>query len=361
MTLSDLTRRRPVLGRARDVAAYAREAFAGFDMAFSVAPHRITRRIGGTVFEIVSDLPEQVALANQMLCGHATTEPSAAHLLITGREALNGMPAVPVWEHHGYNDYRLCNHFDDTRLRLHHYPPRNFWQFYDRQTGRGLQLMASPISYPDWDHGSPLRNLLRWHLVNDTQNFVHAGTLGLNGRGLMLAGPGGSGKSGTVLAGLLAGMQSVGDDYVLARLTETGGVRVLPVFTSLKNDPKGLQRLGISTESMGPKNWQGKHQFTFRDLVGKDPVTELEIGALCVPYITGARQTLITPMSRRDAYIALAKTGFEQMPGDRRYGLKLCSELIRRLPTFHLALGTDPTEIVDSLQRFLTVQSRPST
>lgn len=350
---------RPVLKKARDVAGYADVLFSGYDEAFASMPYRAKFSLGGAAFEIATNLPEQLALAERALAGKASVATPTGRLLISGGASVSGGPPVPLWENHSYNDRRLCQKFEATDLRLHHYRDRDFWQFYDRASGRGAQLMATPTSFPDWDAGSPLRNLLRWHLTTAEQGFVHAGTLGHEGRGLMLAGPGGSGKSGTVLAGLLAGMESVGDDYVLARLCPSGAVTVAPIFTTLKIDRPGLQRLRFGAGrddrivSAGYENWQGKHQFTFQDLAHRDPAPQLKIAALCVPFVTGERKTVIEQMPRSVAFLALAQTGFKQMPGDTRRSLEFCSALVNRLPPYRLSLGTDPSEIIDTLCRFL--------
>lgn len=350
---------RPVLKKARDVAGYADLLFSGYDEAFASMPYRAKFSLGGAAFEMATNLPEQLALAERALAGKASVTTPTGRLLISGGASVSGGPPVPLWENHSYNDRRLCQKFEASDLRLHHYRDRDFWQFYDRASGRGAQLMASPISFPDWDAGSPLRNLLRWHLTTAEQGFVHAGTIGYGGRGLMLAGPGGSGKSGTVLAGLLHGMESVGDDYVLARICSDGGVAVKPIFKTLKCDRSGLERLRLLDASsdrssqLGHQNWQGKHQFTFGDIAKSDPSQEMKIAAICVPTVTGGRKTLIVPMPRSAAFLALAQTGFKQMPGDTRLSLQFCSDLIKRVPSYRIELGTDPDEIAGVIREFL--------
>jgi len=39
-----------------------------------------------------------------------------------------------------------------------------------------------------------------------------------------------------------------------------------------------------------------------------------------------------------------------------RSGLNFCSEVIRRLPTFRMSLGTEPAEIIDTLREFIATQ-----
>ncbi len=118
--------------------------------------------------------------------------------------------------------------------------------------------------------------------------LAHAGTLGVDGKGIQLAGAGGSsGKSGTVVAGLLNGLDSVGDDYVLTDIVD--GVTAYPLFATLKQDPKGFRRLGLKhrLKSPGLLNWQGKHQFLLENIAAQTTPARLDIIALVLPSIGG--------------------------------------------------------------------------
>ena len=57
-----------------------------------------------------------------------------------------------------------------------------------------------------WDRAAPLRTALHFALAAPGRQLVHAACVGVDGRGVLLAGPGGSGKSTTTLACLRAGM-----------------------------------------------------------------------------------------------------------------------------------------------------------
>lgn len=342
-----------VLNTASEVCSFAKTLFGGFEEACAAAPVKACFSIAGCNVHVHTDLPEQAdiyrrALADQNLGGRADSR-----ILVAGRNALPGIPSAPIWKQYDYNDRRLTRKLEPTSLRVHYYQERNFWQFYDKENCIGVQLMADPSSLPDWDSGSPLRNFLRWTLSGVHSGFLHSGALAEDGRGIMLVGPGGSGKSGTVLAGLNAGLQSVGDDYILGRTDaqNPGCVTVEPLFNTLKNDTSGLERLGIIP--VGPKNWQGKHQFTFQDLVSRPPDASLLMGALCVPEITGGHTTTFELMPHQEAFLALAQTGFSQMPGDLAQNFKFCSEVVKRLPTFRLKLGVEPTEIAESIRQFI--------
>lgn len=261
-------------------------------------------------------------------------------------------PEVPAWAQACMQDPALHLAMESRPCRVLQQPP-GCWQFFDRTRRCGVQLLTSPSSLPPWDGGAPLRNFLHWHLISPSCGLLHAGTLGHAGQGILLAGAGGSGKSGTVLAGLLHGLQSVGDDYVLARLNQ--GVTAYPLFATLKQDSAGCDRLGIPADSplREALNWQGKHQFTLSDLGGDQPVDQLRIRALCLPTITGAASTRFLPVNGKEAFLALAPSGLAQMPGDRGTLFSFCAAVARSLPTYRLELGSDPVEISRSIQAFL--------
>ena len=64
----------------------------------------------------------------------------------------------------------------------------------------------------------------------------------MGGRGALIVGASGSGKSGTTLAGLMNGLQSVGDDYVVVDQGAT--IVAHSVFKLFKQDLDGLKRVG---------------------------------------------------------------------------------------------------------------------
>src|SRR5690606_18146768 len=142
-----------------------------------------------------------------------------------------------------------------------------------------------PGAFPPWEPGAPLRAVLHWAYADQGLRLAHAGTRGRGGRGGSRAGAGGWGEAGLVAGGLLGGLAGGGDDYVLL---ETGkdGVRAFPVFSTLKQDPAGFERLGLASR-IGPRplNWQGKHQFHIDELGSGGFADCLDIAALLLPRI----------------------------------------------------------------------------
>jgi hypothetical protein len=330
---------------------YLADLFDHFEAAFARADRQVKGSLGDCLFICRTDTAAYSGIVRR---GLATTVRSATGKvcrILAGTAARFGLPPSPVWGERFYREREVEAALKSTRYRLHHLFDFNFWQFYDRETGRGIQLCDRTLGLPPWDRGSPLRNFLQWHLTESNCNLIHAGSLGVEGVGILLAGPGGSGKSGTVLAGVAHGLDTVGDDYILARTGET--IVAQPLFNTLKQDPAGLVRLGLMELQRTALNWQGKHQFDIADVGSRKQAEQIVIRALCVPQISGEQQTRFLPLPTKDAFLALAPSGVSQIPGERGEMFTFAAKLVRQLPTYRLALGTDPAEIAQAVRTFI--------
>jgi hypothetical protein len=333
---------------------YARYVIAAAEAAAAHFPLTRTIRLPGLEMSVHLG-PGALADALDRAFVEAEGGPAAVGScrIFIGHPGIEGMPEPARWSDANFTEHGFAEHLAQAGLRGHHFHDLDFWQVYDAQRRVGVQLMRSHDGFPPWEPGAPLRAFLHWEYAQRGMRLTHAGTLGADGKGLLIAGAGGAGKSGTVVAGLLNGLDSVGDDYVLIDLS--GGVTARPLFSTLKQDPKGFARLGLKERlgTHGPLNWQGKHVFHIGDIAPRPLPATLDIVALMVPHIGGGRTSSITPVSRRDAMIALAPSGIAQMPGERESGFRFFSDLTRLLPCHRLSLGTDPKEIADTVGDFL--------
>lgn len=269
------------------------------------------------------------------------------------KAGVDGMPALN-WGEAYYREREVEAVLAKTGYRLHYFDQKDFWQLFDKTKSQGIQIMQGMDAAPDWDPGSPLRNFLHWQLSSPESGLVHAGTLGIDGQGVMLVGAGGSGKSGTVLAGVLNGMGSVGDDYVFAKMSPNG-VEAGPVFRTLKQDESGLTRLGLRDAPFigATPNWQNKFEFRLDDLGSSALVEQLAIGAILLPKIGHEQRCKISPISPKEVFLALAPSGVSQMHCDRAATFAFSAKLSRKLPCFELTLGPNPAEIAEVILKFI--------
>lgn len=325
------------------------------DLAFGYADARLAAvdiRLPGLDLRVRAPEGPMLDAVGAALLPATADLPAHAIELTVLHDGMDGVPAPLGWGREPYVPHRISADLREQGMQGSHFHDLRFWQFYDLRTARGVQLMAGADAFPPWEPGAPLRAFLHWAYAARGLRLTHAGTLGRDGKGVLLAGSGGSGKSGTVLAGLLNGLVSVGDDYVLLD-ADRDGVRAFPVFATLKQDPAGFDRLGLASRvAPRPLNWQGKHQFSIRELAPDGVAGRLDIAAILLPRI-GAERTRITPAGAKEALLALAPSALYQMPGERESGFRFFGGVVAGLPAYHLHLGTDPAEIAAAIAAFL--------
>jgi hypothetical protein len=266
----------------------------------------------------------------------------------------SSLPPPPAWGEPIFHQWKFEKLLKNTSFRATYFHDRRVWQIYDHERKFGLLWLTGSRDYCDWEPAAPLRTFLHWSYRFQKMRLAHAGTLGKNGTGILLAGRGGSGKSGTVVGGIAHGLQSVGDDYVLLDVSSSG-ISAHPLFNTLKQDHSGLQRLGLETRIAQNRstNWQDKFEFTSEEISNQALADQLSIRAIVIPKIVDVRNSSIRPTSQQRAMLALAPTGLFQLPCERESGVKFFTDLIRRLPCFELTLSHDPAGVSRTLETFL--------
>ncbi len=227
------------------------------------------------------------------------------------------------------------------------------WQFFSPTERIGIQMIREPGATPDWETGGPLRVFLHWASAMGGARLCHAATLGHAGKGVLLSGAGGSGKSGTTLAGIAGGLSTVGDDYCL--LTLGDGPSAHPLYRILKQDPAGVARaLGSAASSrFGAVNWQGKYEIHASALSHSPFVDRLTIKALLLPKVAQAQKSELRPVSAGVAMRAFAPSSVFQLPDDEARGIQFAASLCRKLPCYELLLSEDAEDIAGTIRHFI--------
>ena len=94
----------------------------------------------------------------------------------------------------------------------------------DRRAGSAV-FWAFDAERLTWsERANPLRVIFHWALTAPGSRLGHAGAVGTEGGGILVAGPSGAGKSTVTMACLSAGFDFAGDDHVLLTFREDGVV-----------------------------------------------------------------------------------------------------------------------------------------
>jgi len=301
----------------------------------------------GMPIAIHLDDPAMAEAYCSRLMGWGTTMPAqATHYVLTGRHP--GLATLPEWTDHAFGPAQFDALLAAAGLKAS-YQDRN-WRLFDVNARVGAQLSFRQGVLRPWHAGLLL---IDWTLQSAGFSLTHAGTVGIDGRGILLAGQSGSGKSGTTLAGLAAGLKTVGDDFVALRCDTAPVVRA--VFPQGRQDPEGVDRIpGLRQRLPSDRlNHQGKFEFDLRESFPGAFVDELSVDAIVLPTLSGAAVPTMRPVPATEAMIELLRSNPFRYVGEPGSRMARFGALARSRPCYRLELSADAARNGQALRTLL--------
>ena len=315
--------------------------------------HAETVAPAGMPIRLLLDDPKLAPSYCGRLVGWGTTAPPAAtHFVVTGPRP--GLSALPEWTDHAFGQAEFDALLARAGLKAS-FQDRN-WRLFDAKAQVGAQISSRQGALRPWHAGLLL---IDWTVQSTGFSLAHAGTLGLDGRGMLLVGQSGSGKSGTTLAGLAEGLQTVGDDFIALRCDAEFAVR--SVFPLARQDPAGLDRIEglrdrVSTHRV---NHLGKFEFDLRDTFPGAFVDELTVDAIVLPVISDATTPSLHPITATEAMVELLRSNPFRYVGNPASRLARFAALARGRPCFRLRLSADGIKNGRALRTLLETLATP--
>jgi hypothetical protein len=194
----------------------------------------------------------------------------------------------------------------------------------DRPARALLHRIADAEALPWWERAAPLRAALFWALTGGGPRLVHAGAVGDERGGVLLAGARRSGKTSVAVAAAAHGFGYLGDDSIL--LYGPGGLTAGSIYgtASVLADASAEEK-------------------TVLDMAGslRDSVA---VRAVIVPRIAGG-PTRLSPIAPSQAIRAWAPSSALRLPFDQRDVVATMAEVVRSVPCFALHVGDDPRDL----------------
>lgn len=219
----------------------------------------------------------------------------------------------------------------------------------------GCVTDAADLSF--FEIGKPLQPLMfHWHVGRDVLP-IHAALVAQGGRGLLLGGKGGSGKSTTALVCAHGGFDFLGDDYVGLAAGEDGSRRGHSFYASAWLEADHSARLPwiASSRLPGKDSGERKTGFLIDALLRKNMCAETEITAIAIPCVSDASAASATPITPAEAMLRLAPSSILQIPFlDTSRAMASLAGLVRDLPCYRLNVGRDLTSILSCVDQILT-------
>lgn len=221
----------------------------------------------------------------------------------------------------------------------------------DRRSGHLHALIRHDRELASWQRAKPLQLMLSVFLADRGVHLVHGGLVAAGGRGALLAGPSGSGKSSTAVAAALGGLEFLGDDCVAVSEDERG-FRGHRVYATACLDrahpawPRGIAAPAAAPgkEVLGPKAWPA---------LAREAVIE----AVVLPRVTSGRMVALAPAAPRDALLALAPSSILNRAVPAAAVLARLRRLVTSVPVFRLDMGP-LDEVAPRLRSLLEERAR---
>lgn len=339
---------------AREHAA-ATASVGGCDFDLRFADRLIRLRFAGDELADALLAPFRPRMANFDVPGadsEPPAAPSATIALWQERDVPGRALSIP-WRETDLAARGLLRGPDDSGVVAVHELGYHAITLIDRRARLLAHRVPDVTVLPWWERAAPLRPALFWALSGPDRHLVHAGAVGDDRGGVLLAGAGGSGKTTVALAALAAGMKYVSDDYLL--LHTHPEPLAWNLFATAKLDAGHLARLprlastaNISPDPVPEEKWVLDVAEVFPEALAP----ALAIRAIVVPRIRGAHSALRSA-SAGAALLALAPSTAFQMPYDDGAVVASLAALARSVPAFVLDVGDDVGELPAAIDRVL--------
>ncbi|WP_157220252.1 hypothetical protein [Flavisphingomonas formosensis] len=205
----------------------------------------------------------------------------------------------------------------------------------------GCVTDANALSF--FEIGKPLQPLLfQWHAARNTIP-LHAALVSAAGRGLVLGGKGGSGKSTSALACARSGLDFLGDDYIGLRV-QGAHVDGHSFYGSAWLEAEHSRSVGWITGHPlpGAESGERKLGFSLTNALPGALVAQTRIVAVALPRVGDAPVAAARRITPGEALRRLAPSSILQIPFlETAQAMAAIGALVRSCPCYELAVGRD--------------------
>lgn len=227
----------------------------------------------------------------------------------------------------------------------------------DRVSGSMVGYVSNAEELSLYERGRPLHVPLGlWH-KNQHMPLVHAGLVSKNGRGVLLGGSGGSGKSTSAVMCACAGFDYLSDDLVGLELSSDGGFVGHSLYNSTFMEPDHLKRFSqLERHAIrGMYAFEKKHLVLLSQIASVRFARSCRIDFIVLPRVLHRPRSVLRRASRGETLMALAPSSL--LVGERSYameGFNKLARLVEQVPCYWLELGGALDEIPRVLEGLLS-------
>ncbi|MDR3117432.1 MAG: hypothetical protein LBT98_02585 [Puniceicoccales bacterium] len=189
-------------------------------------------------------------------------------------------------------------------------------------------------------------------LLEDNRSLFHAAAVGWKGRGVLICGRGGRGKSTLALSCLVSGFQYVSDDYLI--LERNGGLFVHPIYSIVTLSREMQAKLPPLWGYYLHCNYNGTKDVLDISARHCSFVQRLPIELGIFPEVRPGERPSVEPMHPGQAVVHAVHSTIRQTSlGELPEQVCRLTGLLKDIPFYRFTVGEDLAENVAVLQKFL--------
>ncbi len=258
------------------------------------------------------------------------------------------------WEDNAFLPRGAVQGFSNKTIKTIFQPDRDALSILNVQQNKAVYWVPDAKAVPYFEKGAPLLGILpQWFLAND-RIVVHGGAVAGADKGVLITGPGGSGKSTTVLKSLKdPSLQYVSDDYCLLDMNTQ--IRAHSMYCSAKIDPEQVEMFpSLKAVLYNPDNLQDeKALYFFSPLLAHRLIQDVPVKAILIPRILGKGPTSLCPARAIDGFRALAPSTIFQLADFGHQASRIISKIVQKVPVYYLNLGAESDNIPEVIHDVL--------
>jgi hypothetical protein len=223
----------------------------------------------------------------------------------------------------------------------------------DRRRRRGLVWFTAPDRVASWHVARPLLHALKGLTLDTPWLPIHAAGIARDGRGLVVVGMSGAGKTSIALAAAMTGWNYLGDDAILVR-PDPPAAAALYSSCRVRTDMFDIFRDAMAA-SLGTSDDAGEIKAEL-DLgrLGACDAGMARVVAILVPDRRGAARPTLSPIGRSETVRKLLLSARQSIHGDDASSFAKLAAFVRDVRCLAFDPGPDPFAAARALEGFLS-------
>jgi hypothetical protein len=261
------------------------------------------------------------------------------------------LPESPVLRRDDAPEAGLGGYAGDS-LRAFYQPNAGVLSLLDTARRRGHWWLRDVATTPYYERAAPFKHILQWWIADRGGALLHSAAVGIDGAGILIAGPSGSGKSSSALACVDAGFAFASDDYVLIDAAHPPHAHL--AYATAKVVRSSLDRHLHHREHFRNLGRDDEKPMLFVHEVAPGRVgTPLALRAIVLPSVAHRATTRLVRIHPAEMLRALAPSSVLLFPLAGDAAFRRMADLCRELPCFRAELADDPDDVAAALRGLL--------